>query len=161
MGQAKSGYSVNNTEISGFGISPLVFGDFFYRQTVYFRSRSRVDILTGTECRKHVFVLAEMRHEPQLDLAVIGGEEQTSLIGNNRFADEPPALGAYRQVLQIRIAAGEPPRSRHSLVIRCMDLTVFGINISRQSRDIGGDQFFQFPLLQDQPHNLMFVAQSG
>ena len=90
--QAKGRNTVYNTEIGRFGFTPLIFGDLIQGLSVYTRSRSGMDILSGTESGKHMFVLREMRHETQFDLAIIGAEEQTSLVRDDRFADESSPL---------------------------------------------------------------------
>ena len=50
-----------------------------------------------------MLVLTEMRHEAELNLTVVGGEEEASLIGDDCFADKPPALRTDWQVLEVRV----------------------------------------------------------
>ena len=59
-----------------------------------------------------------------------GREEQATIIRNNRLADELPALGTDRQVLEIRIGRREATSSRNRLVISGMYLTRLRIDIS-------------------------------
>ena len=93
-----------------------------------------------------MLVLTEMRHEAELNLTVVGGEEEASLIGNDRFADKPPALGTDRQVLEVRVGRRETTGSRDRLVIGRVDLSVLG-DVTRQRRDIGRDQLFEFSIV--------------
>jgi hypothetical protein len=94
-------------------------------------------------------VLREMREHAQLDLRVVGRDEQMPVLGNERAPDLTPGRRADRNVLQVGIAAAQTPRRRHRLIER--------MNQLRQRIQIRTLQFLQHAPLQDQPHDLVLL----
>ena len=63
-----------------------------------------------------MFVTREVGHDAQLDLAVVGGEEETSRLRDETLAYLLAVVGAHGDVLQVGIARREPARGRQCLV---------------------------------------------
>jgi hypothetical protein len=49
------------------------------------------------------FITGQVRHDPQLDLGIIRGQQHTALARDESLPDTPPFFGADRDVLQVRI----------------------------------------------------------
>ena len=72
-------------------------------------------------------VLGEVRHDPHLDLAVVGGHQALEARADHEpLADPAALLGADRDVLQVGVGRGEPPGGRDQLVERGVDPAVGG-----------------------------------
>ena len=69
-----------------------------------FRSRGGVDVMPLTECLYHVFITAEMSHDTQFYLTVVGREEQAALVRDERLSDFLSVLTSYGDVLQVGVA---------------------------------------------------------
>ena len=156
LGKTESGDAIYDAEIGGLGLATLVFGNLVEGYAEDLCSGCGVDVLSVAESRKKVLVLAEMRHEPEFYLAVVGGKEETTLVRNDRFADETSALGTNRQVLQVRVRRGETACGCDGLVVRSMYFSVRG-NIARERRDVRCDQFAQGSIFEDQTDNRVLL----
>ena len=71
-----------------------------------------VDVLALHERVDERRVLREVGEDAQLDLAVVGGEEEAPRLGHERLADAPALRGADRDVLQVRVGRRRAGRSR-------------------------------------------------
>ncbi len=92
-----------------------------------------MQIFVTQEDVNQVLVLGDVRQYPKLDLRVVGGEKH--LVGPARdegAADLHSQLPADRDVLEIRLAAAQPPGGRHSLVERGMDAAGLRVGQRRQ-----------------------------
>ena len=94
----------------------------------------------------------------ELDLRVVGGEQHVAVGGHERLADVAAALGAHRDVLQVRVEGAEPARGRNRLGKRRMDAPRFRVDELRQRVNVGGFQLRQLAPLQDQRHDRMLVG---
>ena len=66
-----------------------------------------------------------MRHDPHLDLAVVGGHQRlVARAHHERLADRAALLGADRDVLQVRVGARQAPGRGDELVERRVDAAV-------------------------------------
>src|SRR3546814_3242593 len=100
--------------------------DTLFPYTTLFRSRDRVEVAPGSERLDELLVLGQVRHDPHLDLAVVGGQQALELralaAADDECLPDPPAcLGADRDVLQVRVGARETPGRRDDLVVRRVD----------------------------------------
>ena len=74
------------------------------------------------ESRDQSLITRDMRHQPHLDLRVVGAHERLeSLTGHEGAADTPPQLRADGDVLQVRVRRGQP-------ACRCDGLHVGGVD---------------------------------
>jgi hypothetical protein len=65
----------------------------------------------------------QVRHDPELDLRVVGGNEHVSGRGDERFADAPAFRGSNGNVLQVGIGACQSTGDRGGLGEVCMHAT--------------------------------------
>src|SRR5260370_41275677 len=90
-----------------------------------------------------------MRHDAQLDLRVIRGQQYLSLLRDEGGANLPPQLGADRNVLQVGIARTEPPRGRAGLRKAGVQSPGSRMDQSRKRVHIRRLELGDFPVLDD------------
>ena len=90
-----------------------------------------------------------MGHDAQLDLAVVGAGDQAAGGSHKGLAHAPALGGAHRDVLQVGLVAGQPPRDRHSL--RIVGVYPAGARVRQlgQFVGVGALELGQAPMLQD------------
>jgi hypothetical protein len=109
-----------------------------------------VDVLALAEGGDERLVAAEVREDPQLDLAVVGGEELPSRLARHEgAADLPPLLRAHGDVLEVRVARAEPSRDRPRLVVARVESTRVRVDELGERVDVGALQLHQRPELED------------
>ena len=118
MRQTEHCDAVDDAEVGTFCLRTLVARYTVKTLLVYLRSRCCVYVVALAERLNHVGVVAEMRHDAQLYLTVISGEEQTARLGNETAAYVLAVLAAHGYVLQVRVARREASRGRYGLVER-------------------------------------------
>ena len=91
-----------------------------------------------------------MRHDAQLNLRIIRGYNAAARRGDEGFADAAAFCSAYRNVLQIRIAGGQPARDRHRLRIAGVYAAGRGIHHQRQLVGVGGLELGHAAIFQQQ-----------
>ena len=97
----------------------------------------RVQILAGAERLDQALVAGQVRHDPHLDLAVVGGHQLgVALADDERVADPPAGLGADRDVLQVRLGRRQPAGGGDGLVERGVNPAVGG---HRLQQPVDGD----------------------
>ena len=96
-----------------------------------------MNVVTAEESVNHILVLAQMRHNAQFNLWVVGGEEFASVIGNEGFTDFFAVLVTNGDILQVRIAGTESSGSGHRLIEGGMDTSRTWVYQLRQCIDIG------------------------
>ncbi len=76
-----------------------------------------VNVLAFVKGAPHRLVSGKMRHNPQLDLAVIRGEQHVAVVlGHEGAANATSQLAAYRNVLQVRTRGRKAPGCGRGLV---------------------------------------------
>ncbi len=101
------------------------------------RRDERVQIFAGVERLDQTFVPRQVRHDPHLDLAVVGGHQLGIAVADHEsVADLPAGVGANRDVLQVRLRRREPARGGDGLVERGVDA---GIGGDRRQQPVDGD----------------------
>ena len=101
------------------------------------RADEGVQILPGSERLDESGVLGQVRHDPHLDLAVVGGHQlRIPVTHTERVADTAAGLGADRDVLQVRVGRRQSAGGGDGLVERGVDAAVGG---SRLQQSIDGD----------------------
>ena len=83
-----------------------------------------------------VLVAAQVSHDAQLYLRIVGREEETPVVRNERLAYLSAVLTAHWDVLQVWIARREAPGCRNGLVERSVYMPRLGVYQFRQSVDI-------------------------
>ena len=103
-----------------------------------------------------------MGEDPQLDLRVVGSQEQVAgLVGHERLADLPALVTAHRDILKIGIARAKPPGRRHALVERRVDPAIVGVHEFRQCIEVGPLQLRELPVLEQELGNGCSSASSS
>ena len=79
-----------------------------------------------------------MGHDAQLDLAVVGGEQDDVVAaGDEGVADAPAQLGPDRDVLQVGVGRAQPAGRRDGLVERRVQPAGVRVEQQRQRLDVG------------------------
>ena len=111
--QAKGADAVDDAEIDRLRPSPRIGVHLGERHAEHLARGQRMNIHPVAEGLLQFGDLGDMCGEPQLDLAVVGRQQQMARFGDKRAADAAAFLGADRDVLQVGIVRREPSRSRH------------------------------------------------
>ena len=106
LGQPVIADPVDNSEVDRLRLLPHCRADLFKGNLKHFSRGAAVDIFILAESVEQDGVARKVGQHPQLDLRIIGGEENPAAAGRDESqADAPPLLQAYGDVLQIGIAA--------------------------------------------------------
>ena len=114
-GQAEGAHAVDEPEVDHLGIAALLAVDLCNRHAEDFGCRGAVHVLTVGEGLQQPGILRDVRHDAQLDLRVVGRHHPVARRRNEGFADASPFRGAHRDVLQVRVAGGQPAGDGHRL----------------------------------------------
>ena len=136
FGQSEYGDTVYDAEIGCFGLASFFAGNFFQRFFVNLCGGSGMDVVPFAESLYHVRVAAQMGHDTQFDLGVVGREEFTTWFRDKSLTDFFAFLVAYRDVLQVRVTAAQPSGCGNGLIEGGVDMSGFGIDKLRQGIDV-------------------------
>ena len=117
--------------------------------------RPIVDVEARLERLDERGIAREMREHAQLDLRVVGGDQHVSGLGDERGADLASERRADRDVLQIRIAAREPPGRGHRLIERRVHAPGRRIHQRRQRVDVRALELLDAAPLQHEARQLV------
>ncbi|CKR68245.1 Uncharacterised protein [Mycobacterium tuberculosis] len=96
-----------------------------------------MQVLPGVERLDEALVPGQVRHDPHLDLAVVGRHQLGVAVPDHERVPDPPArVGADRDVLQVGFGRGEPAGRGDRLVERGVDAAVGG---HRLEQPVDGD----------------------
>ena len=101
-------------------------------------------------------IIGQMRHNAQLDLGVVCGNNFITVAGNKGLSNAAPFLVTNRNILQIRITGRKPPGCRHGLMVRGVHAPGLRVHHLRQFIGISGFQFAQTAMFHQ--HLRQFVA---
>ncbi len=76
-----------------------------------------MDVLAAAEGLDEGRVLRKVGQDPQLDLAVVRGQETETRLGHEGLPDPSSLSSSDGDVLEIRVRGREPPCGRHRLVL--------------------------------------------
>ena len=99
---------------------------------------------------QQAFVAGQVRHDAQLDLRVIGGDDDAAGFGDERLANLAALGAAHRDVLQIRVVGRQPPGHRHGLRVSRVDAAGARIDHAGQLVGVGRFQLGQAAVVEDQ-----------
>ena len=85
-------HTVENAEIDDLGLRPLGLGDVFGRHAEEPRGRGAVHVLSGAERLREHWIARQVRHETQLDLRVIKGDQKTRSLRDEGLSDRAALL---------------------------------------------------------------------
>ena len=102
--------------------------------------------------------IGHMRREPQLDLAIVGGDQHMARRGDEGIADLAADLAADRDILQIGIGRRQPPGLRADEAVAGMDAPGLRIDLLLQRVGIGRLEFGELPPFEDHARDRHAVA---
>ena len=86
----------------------------------YLGGRCGMDVEILAECTDQSLVAGQMRHDPQLDLGIVSGQQHMTVGRNEGLSYLPSLRGTDRDVLQVGIGRRQPARRGDGLVVRGM-----------------------------------------
>ena len=110
--EGKGRDAVDDAEVDGLGAAALELCHLRERDAEDLRGGDGVDVLAVQKSLLHDLVAADVGEQAQLDLAVVRVDQHAAARGDEHFPYLRAELGADRDVLQIRLGGGEPPRRR-------------------------------------------------
>ena len=135
--QSECRNAVNHTEVCGFCFPSLVVGHVFGALVENFGGSGTVDVLAGKESLHERLVLADVCHDAQLNLRIVGREERVPVVGDERFADFPSVVVSDRDVLQVRVCRRQASSGRDSLIVGGVDFSRVRVYKFGESIDVG------------------------
>ena len=160
LGQPEGRYAVDDAEVGRLGLRALGAGHLGDGLLVDFGGRGGVDVVSLAKRLQHVRVLAQVGHDAQLDLRIVGREELTAVVGDERLAYLLAVFVAHGDVLQVRVARTEASRGRHRLVERGVDAPRVRVDQRGQGVDVGAQQLAQAAVVEDFLHDGVFRLQA-
>ena len=110
-------HAVNQAEVDGFGVAALLAAHVFGGDAEHFGGGAAVHVFAVFKGFEQGFVAAQVRHDAQFDLRIVGRHDFAAF-GRNKGAAHAAALfGADGDVLQVGVVAGEPAGDGHGLGI--------------------------------------------
>ena len=100
--------------------------------------RSGVDIFAFSEDFLEHVLAGDVGQQPQLDLRVVGRDQQVPRLGDEAGADLPPERGPDRDVLEVGVVGGQPAGGGRGLVERGVDPPVAGDQLRAARRGRSG-----------------------
>ena len=106
------------------------------------------------ECRDHCGVAGYVREQAQLDLRIVGVDQHAPRCGNEVFAQLTPFIGAYRDILKVRLGGGKSARCRSGLLELGVYAAVF-ISHLEETDDISAVKLGQLAVFEHVAHDLV------
>ena len=101
-------------------------------------------------------VVGQMRHNAQLDLGIVGGNNFIAITGNKGLTNAAAFLVTNRNILQIRITGRKPSCCCYGLMVRGVHAPGLRVHHLRQFVGVSGFQFAQTAMFHQ--HFRQFVA---
>ena len=147
--EAEGAHPVDDAEVDHLGLPAHIGADHLGEDSEDVRGGPGVDVLARFEGLDQGLVAGEVGEHAQLDLGVVGRDQHKALRGDEGLAD-PPALGrADGDVLEVGVAAREPPRGRDRLVVGGVDPPRLRVHDGGQGVDVGRFELRDAPVGQD------------
>ncbi len=102
--EAESRHAVDQPEVDRLRGAALVVRHLVRRDVEYFCRRRAMNVAFLGEGAPQALIARKMRHDPQLDLRIIRGEQHMTLRRDEGLADAPALRRPDRDVLQVRVA---------------------------------------------------------
>ena len=149
VGEGERPHAVEDPEVDRLGPAPLVGRDEAGVDAEDLRRRGAVDVLAAAERLDERRVAREVGEEAQLDLRVVGRDEEAPRRGDEGLPDRAPRLGPHGDVLEVRVVRGEAARRRDRLVEARVDPPV-PRDVPREGVDVGPLQLRELAPLEDE-----------
>ena len=99
-----------------------------------------------------------MRRQPQLDLAIVGGDQDVARCGDEGVADLTADLAADRDILKIGVGRRQPPGLRADQAVAGVDAAGLWVDLLLQRVGIGRLELGELAPLQNHPRDRHAVA---
>ncbi len=109
-----------------------------------------MDVLAVGERLQQALVARHVRHDPELDLGVIGRDDAPAIRRDEGLAYAPAFLGADRNVLQVRIGGRQSPGGGRGLVVMGMNPPGVFADFFGQAVGVGALELRKPAMFQDQ-----------
>ena len=109
----------------------------------------RVDVPVGEEGLDERRVPGEVGQDAELDLGIIGGEEDVAFVGHEGPAESCSPSPARGDVLEVGFARGQPAGRSHGLIVGRVDAARRRIDKLRQGIGVGGFELGHLPVVED------------
>ena len=157
--QPEVAHPVGEPEVDHLGHRPLVGGDVRGVLAQHPGRGLAVDVGLARERVGEVLVARHVGEDPELDLAVVGGDERrVRRAGDERVPDPPAERRPDRDVLEVGVRRRQPPGRRHGLVEQRVQAPV-GPDQRRQRLDVGRAELGVDPPLEDRLDRRVDAAQ--
>ena len=150
--EGEGGDAVDDAEVHGLGTTPHLRRHVLRLDVEHARRRQRVEVLARAERPAHGLVARDVREQAQLDLRIVGVDEDIPRRGDEHPAHLAAELGACGDVLQVRLGRREPPRRRHRHLKARADAPV-GADGLQKPVGIGALELGVLPVLQHVRHD--------
>ena len=150
--EGKCADAVHDAEIDRLGAGAHLRRYKCLRQIKYLRCGAGVDIHALAECFDHCGIVCQCRQHPQLNLRIVGIDQQVALLRLKEIPHAAARLGANGNVLHVRLGAADASGSGIGLTEHRTDPAVCPDGIL-QSFHVGGGQLFVLTVLQYLAHD--------
>ncbi len=161
LGEAESAHAVDQAEIDRLGITPLLGGDRLRRHRKNLAGGGAMNIHALFERTQQAGILADVRHDAQLDLRIIGTDDAVPGRRDEGLANAAPFDGTDRDVLQIGVVAGQPSGHRNRLGIGRVDPAGCRVHHQRQFIGVSALQLGQRTVLEQPGRQRIVGGQFG
>ena len=145
--------AVDDPEIDGLGLVALVPGNILGAPAEDLGSDGGVDVQSPVECVEKAGILRQMGKDAQLDLRIVGTQQDMARRRVECLADLATLLAPHRDVLQVRRIRREAAGGGPGLPVRRVDASVGRVDGIAQGVQIGRDQLLQLAVLKDHPRD--------
>ena len=149
--QGELGLAVDHREVHRLALAALLAGDLVGGHLEEGARRPAVHVLALGEGVHQLPIPAQVREDPELDLAVVGGQEQAAIGGHEGVADAPTELGADGDVLEVRVGRAEPAGLGDRLVVSGVDPPGLRIDRLGEGAEVGPLDLRHRAVLDDRP----------
>ena len=149
LGETEDGDAVDDAKVGAFCLCALVARHAVNVLFIYACCGGSVYVVALAERLNHVLVAREMRHHAQLNLRVVGREEQLPWLWYEALSYLLAVLAAHGDVLQIGVGGGETTRCRDGLVERGVYVSGAWVDELGQRVDVCAEQLLQSAVLED------------
>jgi hypothetical protein len=137
VGQAEGRDAVDDAEIDRLGLAPDHGVHALDRDVEDLGGGDRVDVLAVQEGLAQGLHLGDVGGQAKLDLAVVQADQLHAFLGHEGATDLAALLGPHRDVLQVGVVGGQPPRRGHRLTVGGVDPPGLGIDLLLQGVGVG------------------------
>ena len=146
--QPEGAHAVDQAEVDDLGGAPLIGRDLAHRHAEHLAGGGAMHVLAGVERRQQALVAADVRHDAQLDLRVVGADDYGPGRRDEGLADTPPFRRAYRNVLQVGVAGAQATGHGDRLAVAGVHAAGRRVDAGRQLVAVGRLELRQRAVLQ-------------